>query len=117
MTRRGIAAIALAVAGLALSGCGSSAPATIPAPAPSSAAAATGQEAVFLSQLSAIDPALAAKPDRALRRAENVCQEIAAGKEDQTLISNAQARFTGGSATVNEDQARQIVEAARSTIC
>ncbi|MFF4557152.1 DUF732 domain-containing protein [Streptomyces sp. NPDC001422] len=75
------------------------------------------EEKQLLSKLKAINPGITVNEERAVRRAVNTCQEIQAGDSPQTLIKNTSYRFTGGNATVNEDQALQIIKAVKGTFC
>ncbi len=97
-------------AAVLVAGCGGGA-------APETEAALTGQEAQFVAMLGSIAPYTAEDPERSVGRGENVCADLAAGEEVDAVVARTQERFTGGSGSVDEAQARQIVEAAQSTIC
>ncbi|MFE5140680.1 DUF732 domain-containing protein [Streptomyces fagopyri] len=75
------------------------------------------EEKALLTKLKAINPGITVNEERAVRRAVNTCQEIHAGDSPQTLIKNTSYRFTGGNATVNEDQAFQVITAVKGTFC
>lgn len=73
---------------------------------------------LYILTLTGIDQGLTVEADRALRRGDNICLDIEQGKDDATLIANAEARFEGGTVPdLTADQARQIVDAARSYHC
>ncbi|MEU9231185.1 DUF732 domain-containing protein [Streptomyces subrutilus] len=92
----------------------SSAPAN-PAAAPSPDAA---QTKALMTALKGIKPELAANEERAVRRAQNVCQEVKAGKDEATLATNANARFSGGTAgQLTDAQGAKIVKAVKDTFC
>ncbi|WP_435070455.1 DUF732 domain-containing protein [Amycolatopsis thermoflava] len=93
-----------------VAGCGGPEPAP-PTPAPTGAAGA----ASYLAALGAIDPALVTDPDRAVSRGKNVCLDLEAGKERATVVSNAAARFDGGSVAVDAAKAERIVAAIESS--
>ncbi|MEV0445481.1 DUF732 domain-containing protein [Streptomyces spectabilis] len=83
----------------------------IPSPDPA-------QTAALIRALSAVDPGLTAKEDRAVDRARNVCLDIKGGKDAKTVQSNARARFEGGTVpTLTDDQAARIVTAVKSSFC
>lgn len=44
-------------------------------------------------------------------------RDIEAGKPEQTIIDNARQRFSSDTLALTEDQARRVVEAARTNIC
>lgn len=94
-------------------------PAVPPLPEPTTTAPAVtpADPDAYLREIAAIDPGLTVNHDRALRRAENICQEIADGKDDATVIRNARERLSGGNASVDDDQAAAVVEQARIHIC
>ncbi|GGQ93334.1 DUF732 domain-containing protein [Kitasatospora griseola] len=75
------------------------------------------QTVALVAALKAVDPALAAKEDKAVDRARNICQEIKSGKDAATVEKNAAARFTGGSVTVTPEQATAIVAAVKGSFC
>lgn len=116
---RRLALIAATTSALALSGCSSFSDGVADGLADSSNASQeiTEIQDRFLLGLRSIDSALSENPDRALGRAENVCADIAAGKGDEAVVENVRQRFTGGTVTVDQYQARQIVELARMTVC
>jgi hypothetical protein len=114
----------LGVSAIALAGCGAAPEAPAPTPPSTSGAAAveTGEvsadaRAAYLAGLTAIDPGLTGDEDRAIRRAENICSDLEAGKDGQTVIGNTVQRLSGGNATINKEQAAQVVELARTHIC
>ncbi len=80
---------------------------TAPTAAPTVAASAPSVDA---SAIRSRFPALAGWTDAKVEQAvTNVCQEIAAGKDDTTLITNATQRFE-----VNAATAAQLVEVVRT---
>ncbi|MFD3622666.1 hypothetical protein ACFWWT_47650 [Streptomyces sp. NPDC058676] len=91
-----------------------------PAPAapksdPSPDAAQTKQ---LIAALGAIKPELVLKEDRAVRRSVNVCRDVKAGKDDATLASNANYRFSGGTAgQLTDAQGAKIVTAVKDAFC
>jgi hypothetical protein len=115
----------LGASALALAGCGaapeppaSAAPSTFGMPATVDMGEVPADaRAAYLAGLTAIDPGLTGNEDRAIRRAENICADLKAGKDEQTVIGNTVQRLSGGNATINEEQAAQAVELARTHIC
>ena len=90
------------------------------APKPSSAIPSpdAAQTAALIRALSAVDPGLTAKEDRAVDRSRNVCSDIKGGKDAATVQSNAKARFEGGTVpSLTDDQAANIVTAVKSSFC
>ncbi|WP_432506102.1 hypothetical protein [Kineococcus arenarius] len=66
----------------------------------------------------AVEPELAADAEQLQQRAEEVCADIEQGTDEATVTSNAQERFSGGDVgQLTEQQAQQLVEAIRSTVC
>ncbi|MFD3504444.1 hypothetical protein [Streptomyces sp. NPDC058678] len=58
------------------------------------------------------------KEDRAVRRSVNVCRDVKAGKDDATLASNANYRFSGGTAgQLTDAQGAKIVTAVKDAFC
>lgn len=94
-------------------------PAAPPLPEPTTAAPAVApaDPDAYLREVAAIDPGLTVNRDRALNRADNICSDLAAGKDEATVIRNARERLSGGSASVDDDQAAAVVEQARTHIC
>jgi len=120
--RRAILITAIAV--LALAGCSaeeapkaetapSSTPAvsSIPSPDP-------GQTKTLVDALSAIKPELAQDEERAVSRSRNVCKDMQDGKDEAAMATNANARFSGGSAgQLTDAQGAEIVKAVKSSFC
>lgn len=117
-----------------LVGCGSSEPSPAASEAPAvPASAATPAEsgpdilaadevpaegrAAYLAGLTSIDSGLTLNEDRAISRATNICLDIDQGKDETTIINNTVERLSGGNATIDEDQAADVVELARTYIC
>lgn len=71
----------------------------------------------FIADLAAINPGLVTNEERAVRRAENICADLEAGKDEGAVVSNTAQRFTGGDVTIDEDEARQIIESAERHLC
>ncbi|WJV49181.1 DUF732 domain-containing protein [Streptomyces flavofungini] len=83
----------------------------IPSPDPA-------QTARLIRALSAIEPGLVAKEDRAVSRARNVCSDIKGGKGAATVRANAKYRYEGGTVpSLTDDQAADIVTAVKSSFC
>ena len=72
---------------------------------------------VYLSGLEKINPGLVANEDRAIDRATNICLDISQGKDEATVVNNAQQRLSGGNATIDNAQAAQAVELAKTNVC
>lgn len=120
--------IATAALTLALTACGtapepdaSGAKPRASAPAPSKSSAllrpTPEQETTLLAALTAIDPALTVKKDRAVSRSVSVCDDIRKGKDDATVVKNAAYRYNGGDAHVDEAKGARIVEAIKAAYC
>ncbi|GAB7039716.1 hypothetical protein JCM9533A_50090 [Catenuloplanes niger JCM 9533] len=127
--------VAVAVASLiALGGCGGgedgaapAAPETPPVVATSSAAApepavepsfSEQDRAAYLTALAEIDEGLVANEDRAVRRAEETCADIAAGEITGTALADRVVeRLSGGNATIDRAQAEQAIELMKKHIC
>jgi hypothetical protein len=91
----------------------SAAPVTDPVPSPDAA-----QTKALVTALGNIKPELAADEERAVRRARNVCQDVKAGKDAATMASNANYRYSGGTAgQLTDAQGAKIVEAVKSSFC
>ena len=76
----------------------------------------TAGEQAFVDEVAAIAPPLADNPERLARRGASSCTDLTREDDDQVL-ANAVERFSGGSYTVTEDEARAILDAARTTVC
>jgi hypothetical protein len=68
----------------------------------------------FLDELGAIDPGLVTDPDRALAGGRATCQDLAAHRPDDAVISAVIQRFHLG---VDRQKAALIVDAARNHLC
>ncbi|MFJ3420850.1 hypothetical protein ACIPN8_31420 [Streptomyces sp. NPDC086082] len=89
-------------------------------PKPSSAVPSpdAAQTAALIRALTAIDPGLTAKEDRAVDRSRNVCSDVKGGKDAVTVQNNAKARFEGGTVpSLTDDQTVNIVTAVKSSFC
>ncbi|MFF9854048.1 hypothetical protein [Streptomyces litmocidini] len=75
------------------------------------------QETALVAALTAIDPALTTKPERAVSRSVGVCDDIRKGKDDATVAKNAAYRYNGGTASVDEAKGALIAEAIKTTYC
>ncbi|MEU4100658.1 hypothetical protein AB0F16_08615 [Streptomyces tanashiensis] len=95
--------------------------ATPASPAPTTSSAflrpTPEQETALVSALTAIDPALTTKPERATSRSVGVCDDIRKGKDDATVAKNAAYRYNGGTASVDEAKGALIAEAIKTTYC
>ncbi|WP_344031315.1 hypothetical protein [Streptomyces luteireticuli] len=77
-----------------------------------------GQTKTLIADLGAINPGLAQKEDRAVRRSVNTCSDIKAGLPAEKVQHNARLRFSGGTAgSLTDEQARKIVEAVKGSFC
>ncbi|MFE7580067.1 hypothetical protein ACFU5Y_00700 [Streptomyces gardneri] len=119
---------ATAALALALTGCGTTPVADRPAAKPSNPAPAPTKSSAFLrptheqeknllTALTAIDPALTVKEERAVSRSVSVCDDIRKGKDDATVVKNAAYRYNGGDTTVDEAKGAKIVEAIKTAYC
>ncbi|MEZ5237087.1 MAG: hypothetical protein R2755_19965 [Acidimicrobiales bacterium] len=73
-------------------------------------------ETGYLAELGVLDAGLAENGQRALDRASNVCQELGAGKELATVITNTAKRFDGA-VPVDDEMGRQIVAIIERNLC
>lgn len=73
------------------------------------------QTAAYLDALREIDPGLVANEARAIRRGMRVCERIIAPPEGSTMSLERYvvAELSGGNATIDEAQARQVVRAVK----
>ncbi|WP_327253195.1 DUF732 domain-containing protein [Streptomyces sp. NBC_01244] len=114
----------------ALTACGSGAddkpkaeaPVAAPSSVPAKPAAVPSPDAAqtkaLMTALKGIKPELAADEERAVRRAQNVCQEVKAGKDEAAMATNANARFSGGTAgQLSDAQGAKIVKAVKDSFC
>ncbi|MGW6583431.1 hypothetical protein ACWF76_29315 [Streptomyces globisporus] len=90
-----------------------------PAPATSSAflRPTPDQEKTLIAALTAIDPNLTTKEERAISRSVGVCDDILKGKDDATVINNAAYRYDGGTASVDKAKGAKIVQAIKDAYC
>ncbi|MFC8583305.1 hypothetical protein ACFUGD_01830 [Streptomyces sp. NPDC057217] len=110
---------------LGLTACGSDTddkPAAQPsAPAPTTSSAflrpTPEQEKTLIAALTAIDPNLTVKEERAISRSVGVCDDIRKGKDQATVVKNAAYRYNGGTASADETKGAQIVEAIKTAYC
>ena len=126
MRTRTITAGLIAALALSLTACGSSddqadtkPKADDPAPATSSAFLRpnAAQEKTLIDGLTAIDPGLTVKPDRAVSRSVGVCDDIRKGKDTKTVTANAAYRYDGGNASVDNAKAEKIVKVIKDAYC
>lgn len=75
------------------------------------------QEKTLITALTAIDPGLTVKEERAISRSVGVCDDIRQGKDKTTVIENAAYRYDGGNASVDEAKAEKIVAAIEDAYC
>ncbi|MET0426764.1 MAG: hypothetical protein ABW046_23050 [Actinoplanes sp.] len=120
---------ASAVLALGPAGCGSAGDSqaeAASAPAGGTAAAAPGDAdtpdpiavEAYLSGLRKIDPELALNQDRAVRRAQETCSDIAGGKfTGPQLNTRAAERLSNGSATIDAKQAAAAIKLMQKHIC
>ena len=90
---------------------GNTASATSTATAPSQAALDQ-----LLTQAAAVSPALVADPAKLQQRAADVCQDVQEGRDDATIVSNAQQGFSDAG-QLTQQQAEDLVDAIRGTVC
>lgn len=78
----------------------------VPVPTPDA-----GQRTTYLAALADIDPGLVVHEERAIRRGRAVCDRILnpAGRSD--LTGYVVAALSGGDATINTAQAKQVIQA------
>lgn len=94
-------------------------PAPSPTPTPTEAdrippTPTPAQARAYLDYIARIDPGLVASEERALRRADMICERILGGTPGSMTIEEYTAlRLSGGHAQITEDQARKIVKAIR----
>jgi multiple sugar transport system substrate-binding protein len=126
-------AVVVAVAACSLAACGGSGddskpkaePAKTSAPAKDAAVTLpktpepnAEQTATLIAKLRAIKPELVVKEERAVRRSESVCLDVKQGKDAKTLASNANYRFSGGTAgQLTDAQGAKIVDAVKASFC
>lgn len=91
---------------------GSPPPSSRPTAVPSPTAA---QQAAYLAALRRIHPGLVVNRERALRRAGRVCERIVRPPSGGTLTLEKYTamELSGGNATINETQARQVIRAVK----
>lgn len=117
--------IAAAVVGvLALGGAilqlvdGDEEPATTAAASPAASTGVptpdAGQRAAYLAALQEIDPGLAANEERAIRRGRAVCDRIIHPRENPSVEEYTVAALSGGTTTIDQAQARQVIEAVKA---
>ncbi|WP_432837633.1 DUF732 domain-containing protein [Dactylosporangium sp. CA-092794] len=71
----------------------------------------------FLTELGAIDPALASDPGQALAGGQAACQDLAAHQPDETVLGNVTRRFRLGAGAADRAKAALIVDAAHNHLC
>ncbi|MGI9000907.1 MAG: DUF732 domain-containing protein [Pseudonocardia sp.] len=91
--------------------------ATAPSTAPTTKAPITADQAAYLDGLREINPGLVVNPDRAIRRATNICLDIEEGMTEPEVVRSTVARLSGSNATIDAPQAAQAVELAKRHIC
>lgn len=75
------------------------------------------QEKTLIAALTAIDPGLTVKEERAISRSVGVCDDMLKGKDDATVAKNAALRYGGGDATVDEAKGARIAAAIKDAYC
>src|SRR5690606_10506513 len=118
-----IAAIVVAVLAIggaiieAVGGDGQEPEAAVASAAPSRQVVPTpdaGQAAAYLAALERIDPGLVANAERAIRRGRSICDRIINPRGGtMTLEEYVVAELSGGNATIDEAQARQVIRAVK----
>lgn len=84
------------------------APRTVPTPT-------AAQQQTYLTALARIDPGLTVNTERVMRRAGRVCERmIRPPGGNLTLEAYTVLELSGGNATIDEAQARQIIKAVRA---
>lgn len=73
-----------------------------------------GQRAAYLAALQEIDPGLAANEERAIRRGRAVCDRIIHPRENPSVEEYTVAALSGGTTTIDQAQARQVIEAVKA---
>lgn len=83
-------------------------PATVPSPS-------AAEQRAYLAALKAIDPGLTVNTERAVRRAERVCDRILHGSDggSMSLEQYTVAELSGGNATIDEAQAKKVIAAVK----
>lgn len=103
----------------ALAGCGSPAPEVSAPPRDlASTDGLTEEQKAYIAEVGAIDPGLIVHTERAIRRGENTCETLS--QEDITeerAVSTTVERMSGGNATIDEAQAREVIAAAERHLC
>ncbi|MFI5612856.1 DUF732 domain-containing protein [Amycolatopsis sp. NPDC051903] len=100
-----------------LAACGSPDPTPVPAPSPSPRSVAIGpRERAYLGALGSIDPGLVTTEAGAIVHAHDLCDDLAQGKDHETVLANATWDFTGAAVAVDQAMAEKILAAAES-IC
>jgi outer membrane murein-binding lipoprotein Lpp len=115
--------VAVALGLLVLAGCSSPTPIQVDDSAGRPTAAPTvsdlpgldaEQKADYLAALEKIDPGLVVNEDRALTRAGRVCERMrGAGGGTMTLPEYVVVELSGGNATIDETQAKHVIEAVK----
>ncbi|MFJ2029435.1 hypothetical protein [Streptosporangium sp. NPDC087985] len=67
------------------------------------------QQRAYLAALKEIDPGLTVNPTRVMRRAGRVCDRLL--NEPDGLPKYTVLELSGGNATIDEDQAKQVIDA------
>lgn len=91
-----------------------------PTPAPSSTAPRAvpspdaAEQAAYLAAIARIDPGLTVNTERVMRRAGRICERIVRPPGGNlSLEQYVVLELSGGNATINESQAREVVKAIR----
>ncbi|MFI5610316.1 hypothetical protein [Amycolatopsis sp. NPDC051903] len=78
----------------------------------------SAERTLVAALLHQIDPRLIAHLDRAIDGVENLCEDLAQGKDHATVVKNATSRFDDGDASVGQATAEKIVATIEpSSIC
>ena len=114
-TSRPLAALVLAAL---LAGCGAAEEAVRSAPDLPAVEVPSGEQLSRLTEdVTAIDPGLAADPQKLAQGAARVCAEVKAGQGTQEVVGRAQELFGGPGAELTPEQAQKVVDAVKSTVC
>jgi hypothetical protein len=72
-----------------------------------------GQRADYLATLAGIDPGLVVNEGRAIARGQRVCEQILHKTTKWTITRYTIEELSGGNATINATQARQVIKAVK----
>lgn len=81
------------------------------------ATALTAGQLAFVQRARQIAPRVYGSDDHLLREAKSTCLDVKQEKGTATVVGNAVTRFSSGSYTVTTEEAAQLVQAAKDTVC